>query len=283
LTYFRQLQIKFGIQTHEFARHGAVSFGGVIVAGATARGNDPNEPPKGNPVAGARGILGAVPKVGRGLVSGADALLASGFGERLSGPGLRPANADGMARFIEPSTTGFASVALSEKPLRFSVGTGNATIGVAVAEEEEGLLVRTAPFFVASGGGVRDLSFAGAGLDSEGNGEGGFPAPSHCPNGTLGDASRGLNAVCFSPLTASSSPSDTGASARGEVNVYRVCRNQRREPRAKAKEEWVLGAQGVSVTTMIPLMENLVVSCFVRVRMRQLWTVGREELVAAHY
>jgi hypothetical protein len=142
---------------------------------------------------------------------------------------LRLSNTDGMARFVEPSTTGFALAAPSEKPLWFSIGTGAATIGAAEAEEE-GLLVRA----------VMGLSFAGratlldwpikgstlkAGvvdLDSEGDGEGGFLALSHCPM-ELWEIGRCRSRFeGFSPLTSSSSPLDTGAFARGELRSGRV-------------------------------------------------------------
>jgi hypothetical protein len=121
---------------------------------------------------------------------------------------------DGMAMFVEPSTTGFASAAPSEKLLRFSIGTGDATIGAAVAEEKEGLLLRAAPFVVASGGRVMGLSFAGGAILLDWSIQG-----STLTTGVvaLGDAGRGFWAVGFSPLTSSSSPPDTGVFARGEL------------------------------------------------------------------
>jgi hypothetical protein len=59
-------------------------------------------------------------------------------------------------------------------------------------------------------------------MGTEGDGEGDFATPSHCPNGAIGDAGRGLSERGFSPLKSSSSLPETGLFARGERQSARV-------------------------------------------------------------
>lgn len=146
----------------------------AVVGGVTAPGVAANGPSRDNPAVGARGILGVPAKATegfdpkrvptRGLVSGADgvSVLDSGLGVRLNTPGFIPPNAlgaVGIAGFVDSSTAGFVSGftgAPREKPLKFSIDTGAATVGAAVAEEDEGLSLRGTPF-VMNGGGVFGL------------------------------------------------------------------------------------------------------------------------------
>jgi len=207
-------------------------------------------PPKPVSGAGALGLVvtpmgagGLVPKRGpdMNLESGADGASAvgSGFGMRPNVPGSIPLNrlgTDIVAGFV--ASSGFGAPP-SVNSLKLSVGTGT-LVTAGIAKEDEGLSLGAVPFAASRGGviglGIKDgagaltacstkgstLAGGGVNLISAGDGEGALGLVSHCPNGVLGDAGRGLSEEGFSPLTSSSSPPDTGAFARGELRTGRV-------------------------------------------------------------